>query len=140
MLTIVIVASFFTAFEFLTILGKFSPTLLKRVLGYEWAVDIIMSFGMMLFFGLTGSITGIIISAITGFIFSAALYASKHTLGYQKYEKGADGTRSWVEYPATWTWEAFGGFTANAFRGIVNVGKRIVNGMKAANDDKAVAA
>jgi hypothetical protein len=127
MLTIVIVASFFTAFEFLTILGKFSPTLLKRVLGYEWAVDIIMSFGMMLFFGLTGSITGIIISAITGFIFSAALYASKHTLGYQKYEKGADGTRSWVEYPA-------------AFRGIVNVGKRIVNGMKAANDDKAVAA
>ena len=70
MLPIVILSSFFVAFEVLSVLGKFSPKWLKRVLGYEWALDIAMSFGLIIWFATTGSIMGIIISAVSGFIFS----------------------------------------------------------------------
>ena len=90
MLPIVILSSLFVAFEFLSIIGKFSPKWLKRVLGYEWIFDIMMSFGLMIWFASTGSIMGIIISAVSGFLFSLILYAAKHIIGFQKLEKVDD--------------------------------------------------
>ena len=47
-MTVIVIASLFTAFEFLSILGKMSPNLLKKILGYEYFIDILMSFGLML--------------------------------------------------------------------------------------------
>lgn len=125
-MTIIIVASMFTAFEFLSVIGKMSTALLKKVLGYEYVVDIIMSFGMMLYFGLTGSITGIIVSAVSGFIFSVALYAAKHIIGYMKLERvpGTWFKFRWVEYPATWNSQKAGGFIS---RMISSIGRFVTN-------------
>jgi len=125
-MTIIIVASMFTAFEFLSIIGKMSTSLLKKVLGYEYVVDIIMSFGMMLYFGLTGSVTGIIVSAVSGFIFSVALYAAKHIIGYKKLERvpGTWFKFRWVEYPATWNSQKAGGFIS---RMIGSIGRFVTN-------------
>ena len=53
-ITIITISAVFTAFSFLVILGKMSTSLLKKVLGYEYLLDIVMSFGMMIYFGLTG--------------------------------------------------------------------------------------
>lgn len=125
-MTIIIVASIFTAFEFLSIIGKMSPTLLKKVLGYEYVVDIIMSFGLMIYFGLTGSVTGIIVSAVSGFIFSVALYAAKHIVGYMKLERvpGTWFKFRWVEYPASWNSEKAGGFMSRLFG---SIGRFVMN-------------
>ena len=103
-ITIIVVASLFTAFEFLSVIGKMSKSLLKKVLGYEYLIDIIMSFGLMLYFGLVGSVTGMIVSAVSGFIFSIALYSAKHIVGYSKLHR-VQGTWfkfQWVDYPADW--------------------------------------
>ena len=125
-MTIIIVASIFTAFEFLSIVGKMSPALLKKVLGYEYVVDIIMSFGLMIYFGLTGSVTGIIVSAVSGFIFSVALYAAKHIVGYMKLERvpGTWFKFRWVEYPASWNSEKAGGFMSRLFG---SIGRFVMN-------------
>lgn len=125
-MTIIIVASIFTAFEFLSVIGKMSTSLLKKVLGYEYVVDIFMSFGLMIYFGLTGSVTGIIVSAVSGFIFSVALYAAKHIIGYKKLERvpGTWFKFRWVEYPGDWSSEKAGGFFS---RMIGSIGKFITN-------------
>lgn len=131
-MTLIVIASLFTAFEFLSIIGKMSPKLLKKVLGYEYLIDIIMSFGLMLYFGLTGSITGIIVSAVSGFIFSASLYATKHIIGYSKLHrvKGTWFKFEWVDYPATWSSKKAGGFFSNLFRSIGDFITNFFSGFK----------
>lgn len=117
-ITIIVVASLFTAFEFLSVIGKMSQPLLKKVLGYEYLIDIIMSFGLMLYFGITGSVTGIIVSAVSGFIFSAALYSAKHILGYSKLHRipGTWFKFEWVDYPPNWNSKKAGGFFSRLFK------------------------
>ncbi len=117
-ITIIVIASLFTAFEFLSVIGKMSKSLLKKVLGYEYLIDIIMSFGLMLYFGLVGSVTGMIVSAVSGFIFSVALYSAKHIVGYSKLHR-VQGTWfkfEWVDYPPDWNSKKAGGFISKLFR------------------------
>lgn len=139
MLPIVILSAFFCAFEFLSILGKFSPKWLKRALGYEWIFDLTMSFGLMFWFATTGSILGIIISAVTGFFFSTILYAAKHMIGYQKLER-VDGKLQWVEYPADWSWAGGGRLMGRLSRGVLNAFKGLFAGFtEAKNAPKQIA-
>jgi hypothetical protein len=131
-ITVIVVASLFTAFEFLSIIGKMSPSLLRKVLGYEWIVDLVMSFGLMLYFGMTGSITGMIVAAITGFIFSVALYSAKHMIGYSKLHRvpGTWFKFNWIEYPATWSSESAGSFLSRFVKGIGNFVMKFFGGFK----------
>lgn len=128
MLLIIVVSAFFTAFELLSVLGKFSPKWLRRTLGYEWAIDLLMSFGLMFWFATTGSITGIIISAISGFIFSVILYAAKHMIGYAKLERVPGEGFKWVEYPASWSWNGAGSLIGRVIRGIGKAFKGLAAG------------
>lgn len=140
MLLIIVLSAFFTAFEVLSVIGKFSPKWLKRILGYEWALDLLMSLGLMIWFATTGSIIGIIISAITGFIFSIILYSAKHIIGYSKLHKTPEGWR-WVEYPATWSWNGLGGLIGKLIKGIGKAMKGLVAGfVEAKNAPKEVQA
>ena len=134
-MTIIVIASLFTAFEFLSIIGKMSTSLLKKVLGYEYVIDIIMSFGLMLYFGLTGSVTGIIVSAISGFIFSVALYSAKHIVGFKKLERinGSWFKWHWVEYPSDWNSEKAGGFFSRFIRSIGNFVSKFFGGFQKQN-------
>lgn len=133
MLPIIVLSSLFVAFEFLSVIGKFSPTWLKRVLGYEWIFDILMSFGLMIWFASTGSIMGIIISAVSGFLFSLILYAAKHIIGYQKLEK-VDGKRVWVEYEGNWSWNGTGSLMNRIGVGIMNALKGLFAGFTEAKN------
>lgn len=128
-MTIIIVAAVFTAFEFLSIIGKASDKWLKRVLGYEYVIDIIMSFGMMFYFSMIGSITGIIVSAITGFIFSAFLYSAKHIVGYSKLHHVKGLSFEWVTYEGNWSMEGAGGLLGRVVRRIINGSKSFVSGV-----------
>lgn len=133
MLPIIVLSSLFVAFEFLSVIGKFSPKWLKRVLGYEWIFDIIMSFGLMIWFASTGSIMGIIISAVSGFLFSLILYAAKQIIGYQKLEK-VDGKRVWVEYEGSWSWNGTGSLMNRIGVGIMNALKGLFAGFTEAKN------
>ncbi len=140
-MTVIVIASLFTAFEFLSILGKMSPNLLKKILGYEYFIDILMSFGLMLYFGLTGSVTGIIVSAVSGFIFSIALYSAKNIIGYQKLQrvKGTWFKFKWISYEGNWNAQKTGGFFAKTLKSIgnfiVNLFSGFKNGAKNANEN-----
>ena len=139
MLPIIVLSSFFVAFELLSVLGKFSPKWLKRALGYEWIFDIAMSFGLMIWFATTGSIMGIIISAVSGFIFSVVLYAAKHMIGYQKLEK-VNGKLTWVEHEGNWSWNGAGSIMNKIGRGIVKAFKGLFAGFtEAKNAPKSIA-
>ncbi len=91
-MTVIVASAMFTSFGFLALIGKCSNKWLKRVLGYEYFLDVIMSLGMMFYFGLTGSITGIIVSAITG----CPLYPSGFCGSFFAAHLHSQGQQSWL--------------------------------------------
>jgi hypothetical protein len=98
-----ILSGILTAVSFIAIAAKFSPTFLQKCLGYEWAVDIVFSLGLMWLFAYTGAISGIMIGVITGLAISAILYITKNLYKYQKYERTDTGGYAWVTYNGKWT-------------------------------------
>ncbi len=137
MLMVAVFGSLCTALVMFSIVGRVSKTWLKRMLGYEWAVDIALTLGMVLWFTGAGGITAILTSAVTGAIFSIVLYSGKQIIGYQKYEK-VNGTRQWVAYPPNWTLRAVGGFIRNSGDAIISATKEIAEGVKAKPELKLV--
>lgn len=98
-----IVYGFLSAIGIVTTLAKISPTFLKRVLGYDWVVDILLGFAIIFGFGMTGTISGMMIGVVSDLAVSLVLWVTRKTWKYQLYEKGADGKRHWVEYDGEWT-------------------------------------
>lgn len=133
-MTVIVASAVFTSFGFLALIGKCSNKWLKRVLGYEYFLDIIMSLGMMFYFGLTGSITGIIVSAITGCIFSLCLYSAKHTIGHSKVER-VNGKLTWVDYEGDWTMDGAGSWFGNLCRKVGGGVKSFFGGLRAKKHD-----
>jgi hypothetical protein len=97
------IGGFLTAVGFVAIAAKVSPTFLKRVLGYDWIVDLVATVGILAFLGGSGTISGMMIGVTTGLAISAVLFFAKKFWKYSKLEKGTDGKRHWVEYDGTWT-------------------------------------
>lgn len=98
-----IVYGFLSAIGIVTTLAKISPTFLKRVLGYDWVVDILLGFAIIFGFGMTGTISGMMIGVVSDLAVSLVLWVTRKTWKYQIYEKGSDGKRQWVEYNGEWT-------------------------------------
>lgn len=90
-----------TAVGLVLIVAKFDKRLLKKMLGYDWAVDIVVTLGLPLLF--IGTYSAMVSGVITGLCMSAILYVAKKTMGYEKYEKVVDGKRGWVSYEGKWT-------------------------------------
>ena len=137
MLMVAVFGSLCTALVLFSIVGRVSKTWLKRMLGYEWAVDIALTLGMILWFTGAGGITAILTSAVTGAIFSVVLYSGKQIIGYEKYQK-VDGKRQWVAYPPRWTLRTFGSMIRNSANAIVSATKEVVAGVKAKPELKLV--
>lgn len=116
-----------TAVSIVAIAAKFSPTFLKRVLGYEWVVDIIMHGGIAIMFGLTGTISGIMTGIYTGLAVSAILFVTKRLWKYQKLEKNEEGKRVWVEYEGEWNARYFGAQIRKLKEGKI---ERVINEFK----------
>lgn len=112
-LTGILFSGVLTAVGFLLILGKCSSKLLKRFLGYDWLIDIIGDIGIAVYFGMTGTISGLLIGAVTGICFSVILWMAKNIVGYQTYEK-VNGKRQWVEHEPKWDSEYFGNLAARS--------------------------
>lgn len=73
---------------------------LKVALGYKWVVDLIFTGGIMLTCLTSGTISGVILSIISGLSITLALMLARKAYGYRKLETVA-GKKVWVEYPPT---------------------------------------
>lgn len=83
------------AFEIVNLL-RINKTLFKTILGYSWIPEIILSIGLPALMALTGTISGVVIAAVSGFFITLTLEASKVIVGTRKLKK-IDGKRQWVE-------------------------------------------
>lgn len=109
MMTLIVITACLTTYELLAILYKFSPNFLKSALGYEVWLDIFFGGVVTIAAAMTGSMTALVISVVSGFFISITLACSKKFLGYRRYEKNpATGKREWVDYPAEWNAESVG--------------------------------
>ena len=94
--------SVLTAVEVLFILSS-SEHALKAFLGYKLYVELIYGVGLTLYMGLSGTISGVIIAAFSGFFMTLTLLLASKIIGYRKRKVLDDGRVVWVEYPPTIT-------------------------------------
>lgn len=100
--SILVMVSVLTAVEVLFILSS-SEHALKAFLGYKLYVDLIYGVGLTLYMGLSGTISGVIIAAFSGFFMTLTLLLASKIIGYRKRKVLDDGKVVWVEYPPTIT-------------------------------------
>lgn len=100
--SILVMVSVLTAVEVLFILSS-SEHALKAFLGYKLYVDLIYGVGLTLYMGLSGTISGVIIAAFSGFFMTMTLLLASKIIGYRKRKVLDDGRVVWVEYPPTIT-------------------------------------
>jgi len=71
-----------SAIGFIILLAKMNRIWLRRLLGYDLYVDIIVTLGFMYF--MAGTYSGAIAAVISGIIFSLILWVIKLTVGAEK--------------------------------------------------------
>ena len=101
--TLIVVVSVLSAIEILVILASVDTHYLKTFLGYKMWVDLIYGVGIMIYMGLSGTISGVIISTFSAFFMTLTLTAAAMLIGYKKRKVLADGTIIWINYPPKWT-------------------------------------
>lgn len=101
--SLLIMVSVLSAVEILVVLASVSEHSLKVFLGYKIWADLIYGVGMMLYMGLSGTISGVIISTFAAFFMTCTLALAAAVLGYRKRRTLLDGTKVWIEYPPTLT-------------------------------------
>lgn len=99
---LLVTCSFLTVAEVFFILYSINPHWLKVALGYSWVLDLTLGVGVSIMMLSTGSVSGLVMSAITGFCLSLSLITMKKLIGYRKF-KTVNGEKKWVEYPKTLT-------------------------------------
>jgi hypothetical protein len=135
-----LISGVLTAIGFVVIAAKFSKTFLKKILGYDWLVDIIATFGMFAFF--SGTITGAMTAIYTGLSISLILCITKNTYGYSKLAK-IDGNYKWIDFEGEWTLGYAGKFIGGTVVGSVINGCKdfynsCINGYTSASIPQAV--
>ena len=88
-----------SAFEFFYILYSFNKTVFLTVLGYKVYVDAIFGFGITAYMALSGTISGIVIAAMSGLIFTGVLYVTHKLFGDRKWNSKE---KKWVINNPEW--------------------------------------
>lgn len=106
MISMIVFGSLVTSLALISIVAKASPSLLKKMLGYEVYVDICISLLIGLACGISGTMSGFVIGAFTGLIFGITLFILARVIGYSRLVNGV-----WVDFPPVWTFNSlFGRF------------------------------
>lgn len=88
-----------SAFEFFYILYSFDKTIFLTVLGYKVYVDAIFGLGITAYMALSGTISGIVIAAMSGLIFTGVLYVTHKLFGDRKWNSKE---KKWVINNPEW--------------------------------------
>lgn len=100
---LLVMVSVLSAVEILVVLASVSEHSLKVFLGYKIWADLIYGIGIMLYMGLSGTISGVIISTFAAFFMTCTLTLAAAFIGYRKRRTLLDGTKVWIEHPPTIT-------------------------------------
>ena len=126
-----------TAVGLVAIVAKFSPSLLKKMLGYDWLIDALVTIGIPIFMG--GTYSGIMTAVITGLCVSFILFVAKNTYGYSKVETVEDQgfmSAHWVEKSGKWTPYYVAKHIGNVIHvGFGNTKDELTRGWRASNDE-----
>ena len=122
-----------TAVGIVAIMAKASKSFLQKVLGYEIAIDTVVTLGLPLLF--FGTYSGLMTAIVTGLCVSLVLWVTGNIIGRQTYTK-VDGKRQWVLKEGAWSPQYMGNKARNFFNGYGNVIRNFTNGWngKAANE------
>ena len=82
---------------------KFGNGFVKKLLAYDWAVDVAVTVGLMWIFAISGTISGMLTGIMAGLLISIALYIAKRVVGYKKLVRGEDGKAYWKDYQGDWS-------------------------------------
>lgn len=86
------------AFEIINLLRQAGDKAFKTVLGYVWIPEIILSIGLPALAALTGTISGVVIAAVSGFMITMTLMVCKKVIGIRKRVKNPiTGKKEWKE-------------------------------------------
>ena len=86
------------AFEIINLLRQAGDKAFKTVLGYVWIPEIILSIGLPALAALTGTISGVVIAAVSGFMITMTLMVCKKVIGTRKRVKNPiTGKKEWKE-------------------------------------------
>lgn len=131
-----IMSGLLSSLGFVLVAAKFSPNFLKKILGYDYVVDAVITIGLPVF--MAGTYSGIMAGVVTGLCMSVVLYVAKNTYGYMKYEK-VDGKRQWKEYDAPWSLRFIGRRVHESFNKSRGYGAELMEGWKEASNDAQAA-
>jgi hypothetical protein len=121
------VSGILTAVGIILIVAKLNPVWLERMLGYDFVIDLLMSFGIVFIFGSTGTISGTMASIVTGISISIILWIAKNSMAYQKLEK-VDGKWIWKRFHGKWTLAYIGEKLHQKMNGSTNVVEQFMTG------------
>lgn len=91
-----------TAIGLALLAQKFGNGFVKRLLAYDWAVDVAVTFGLMWVFAVSGTISGMMTGIVTGLLISLMLSVAKKIIGYRKLEKDENGDLKWTDHEGQW--------------------------------------
>lgn len=98
MITTALIFSVASALAMLLLLLKLN---LRRVLGYDVAVDIVVS--MFLIYTFKGTVTGMAAAMLAGCTISLVLYITKQVVGYERLQ-WHNRRFHWASYRGAWRW------------------------------------
>lgn len=87
----------FTVLGFLFLMLKFGKRVMKKIIGMDAVVDILVTVGLVIMFGLTGTFSGMMVGIMAGVIFSVGLYMAKRLFPHTVLKKG-----KWVDKDPGW--------------------------------------
>ncbi len=86
-----------TAAEFFYILYSMSENLFLTALGYKAYLDAVFGLGITAYMAVTGTISGVIIAAFSGLMFSICMYITAKLFGSRRRVNGV-----WVRFDPEW--------------------------------------
>lgn len=93
-----IVISVVTLFVYVSLVARISPKMLLLCAGHSFTVDLLFTAVISIMAGITGSLTGLMISSLTGLCISLFLFALKWYYGSARLVRKLDsetGKKTW---------------------------------------------
>lgn len=102
MIATALTAGFLTTLGMVLLAMKFGNNFIRRMLGYDWAVDLVITVGITALFALGGTISGMMTGIVTGLLVSILLVVAKRLLGYRKLVRNEEGKLEWQDFEGSW--------------------------------------
>ncbi len=103
-----IIASAFIAFLSMCFtVWKLGDQWVRRMFGYDYLIDVAMGLFLTVIFGMTATITGVLVAVVTNFMIGVGLWIGKNTYGYEKlcfsyWKWRCIPMFKWVQYEGQW--------------------------------------